>query len=157
NCWSSHYNKKHYEGDWSVVALRSVDGTPENIFSIHATALDGMQRSYKDTFLLVQCPYIKQVIDSFECEKTMVRLMKLNAGAIIKEHRDHDMNFESGEARFHIPVQTNEHLDFFVEGEKIVMNEGECWYLNLNLKHRVTNGGIADRIHLVIDCMVNEW
>jgi hypothetical protein len=37
------------------------------------------------------------------------------------------------------------------------MKEGECWYLNFNLPHRVKNSGTADRIHLVIDCVVNDW
>jgi len=27
----------------------------------------------------------------------------------------------------------------------------------VNLKHRVDNQSTTDRIHLVIDCVVNEW
>jgi len=83
--------------------------------------------------------------------------MKLDPGAVIKEHTDHEMSFEDGEARFHIPVVTNRDVNFFIEDEKIVMGEGECWYLNLSLKHRVSNLGEASRIHLVIDCKVNDW
>jgi hypothetical protein len=37
------------------------------------------------------------------------------------------------------------------------MNEGEGWYLNLSLPHRVENNGTTDRVHLVIDYVVNEW
>ena len=37
------------------------------------------------------------------------------------------------------------------------MNEGEAWYLNFSLEHSVRNGGATDRIHLVIDCIVNDW
>jgi hypothetical protein len=83
--------------------------------------------------------------------------MNLHAGAVIKEHTDYDMNFEKGEVRFHIPVQTNSEVSFFLENEKIPMLEGECWYLNLSLKHRVNNSGNRNRIHLVIDCKVNDW
>jgi mannose-6-phosphate isomerase-like protein (cupin superfamily) len=155
--WKMHYNKKHYEGDWSVIALRSPGGSTDNIFAIHASATTAGKPSYEDTILLSQCPTISTVLRYFECEITMVRLMKLNAGAVIKPHTDHDMCFEAGEARFHIPLQTNEQVDFFIEEEKIPMKEGECWYLNLNLSHRVTNAGNSDRIHLVIDCMVNDW
>lgn len=153
--WKMHYNKKHYEGDWSVIALRSPGGDPGNIFSIHASANDQLQ--YRDTPLLAQCPAINRALDYLQCEKTMVRLMKLNAGAIIKPHTDHDMCFEAGETRFHIPLQTNEQVDFCIEEEKIPMQEGECWYLNLGLTHRVTNAGATDRIHLVVDCIVNDW
>lgn len=153
--WSRHYNTRHYEGDWTVISLRSPNGVATNIISLHATA--DRQSGYADTPLLDQSPYLRSVIDQFKCEKTMIRLMRLNAGAVIKTHTDHDMNYEAGEARFHIPVFTNDDVDFYVDEEKMHLGEGECWYLNLNLPHRVTNAGNADRIHLVIDCMVNEW
>ena len=37
------------------------------------------------------------------------------------------------------------------------MLEGEAWYLNFNLKHSVRNHGVSERIHLVIDCIANDW
>jgi hypothetical protein len=37
------------------------------------------------------------------------------------------------------------------------MNEGECWYLNVNFPHKVANRGATDRVHLVIDCAVDDW
>ena len=37
------------------------------------------------------------------------------------------------------------------------MQEGEAWYLNFNLPHRVKNGSSSDRLHLVMDCTVNDW
>jgi hypothetical protein len=153
--WKEHYNKKHYEGSWSIIPLRSAGGDPANVYSLHVSA--SSNPAYSDTPLLEKCPYIQSVIGFFQCEKTSVRLMKLNAGAVIKEHTDHDMSFEEGEVRFHIPVITNEKVDFFILNDKIPMKEGECWYLNLSLKHRVTNAGNTDRIHLVIDCLVNDW
>ena len=152
--WKAHYNISHYEGNWSILPLRSINGSLENTVAIHASASDLL---YADTVLLDYCPYIKSVIASFQCEKTSVRLMKLNAGAIIKEHTDIDMNIEAGEARFHIPVRTNKDVAFFIMEDLIPMLEGECWYLNLSLPHRVHNGGDTDRIHLVIDVMVNDW
>jgi hypothetical protein len=152
--WRMHYNITHYKGDWSVIALRSQGGEEGNIFSVHHSSA---HTQYKDTPLLSECPSIKEALDKLQCEKTMVRLMKLNAGAVIKQHKDHDMYFEAGEARFHIPVQTNDKVEFYLEEERIPMKEGECWYLNLNIDHRVNNFGITDRIHLVVDCLVNDW
>lgn len=150
--WKAHYNKKHYDGDWTILPLRSILGNLDNAVSIHAGA--GMR--YQDTVLLRACPYLASVIDSFACEKTSVRLMKLNAGALIKEHTDHDMHMEAGEARLHIPVQTNPEVAFYIQEDRIPMQEGECWYLNLSLPHRVHNAGDTDRIHLVVDCIVND-
>jgi Aspartyl/Asparaginyl beta-hydroxylase len=153
--WKQHYNKKDYEGSWSVIPLRSLFGSMDANFSIQASANPHIK--YLDTVLMLHCPYIQQVLSHFECEKLSVRLMNLSAGAIIKEHKDDELNLESGEARFHIPIQTNTQVSFFVEDELIPLKEGECWYLNLSLKHSVSNKGNCDRIHLVIDCTVNDW
>jgi hypothetical protein len=48
-------------------------------------------------------------------------------------------------------------VSFFLAGERLLMNEGESWYLNFNLPHRVENRSCADRIHLVLDCVLNDW
>ena len=154
--WKPHYNEKHYEGSWTTLPLRSINGSVENSISIHSSSLQ-QNMTYKDTCLLDSCNYMQSVISFFECEKMLVRLMNLDAGAIIKEHTDYEMNLENGEARFHIPIQTNPGVDFFSEDEKLPMKEGECWYVNLSLKHRVNNFGDTSRIHLVIDCKVNGW
>ncbi len=39
----------------------------------------------------------------------------------------------------------------------MVLQEGECWYMNFNLPHSLYNGSDTDRIHLVIDAEVNDW
>jgi hypothetical protein len=62
-----------------------------------------------------------------------------------------------GKTRLHFPVFTNPQVDFFLDNTRLEMHEGECWYINANLPHRVANKGNNDRIHLVIDCKVNEW
>ena len=154
--WKPHYNEKHYEGNWTILPLRSINGSIDNPISIHASSLQ-MNMAYRDTSLLDNCFYLQSVIGFFECEKMSIRLMKLDPGAVIKEHTDYEMSFEEGEARFHIPILSNSGVEFFVEEEKIPLKEGECWYLNLSLKHRVNNWGDTSRIHLVIDCKVNEW
>ena len=68
-----------------------------------------------------------------------------------------DLSYEKGEVRFHIPVFTNDGVFFFSRDTRIIMKEGECWYVNVNIPHRVSNEGLTDRIHLVIDCKVNPW
>jgi hypothetical protein len=37
------------------------------------------------------------------------------------------------------------------------MPEGEYWYLDLGKPHRVENRSNRDRVHLVVDCVLNEW
>jgi mannose-6-phosphate isomerase-like protein (cupin superfamily) len=154
--WKPHYNVRQYEGSWTTLPLRSINGSADNTVSIQGSSLQ-KNMAYKDTGLLDNCTYLQSVISFFECEKMSVRLMKMDPGAVIKEHNDYEMSFEDGEARFHIPVITNQGVNFFIRDEKISMKEGECWYLNLSLKHRVNNFGNTSRIHLVVDCKVNDW
>jgi quercetin dioxygenase-like cupin family protein len=52
---------------------------------------------------------------------------------------------------------TNKRVEFYLAGERVPMHEGELWYLDFSQKHRVENNGTTDRIHLVMDCKVNDW
>lgn len=150
--WKSHYQKLHFTGDWSAIPLRSIDGKADNII-IAPTK----EKTYEDTILLQACSYIRSVLGHFKCTLQAVRLLKLSAGAAIKEHRDTELNFENGEIRIHIPVVTHEDVEFILDKERMTLKEGECWYMNFNLPHYINNFSNTDRIHLVIDAQVNDW
>lgn len=156
NLWKDHYNTTNYQGSWSTIQLRSVNGSLYNNTAMAHSAIQN-GTGFRDTPLMQCCPYIKEVSDFFEMEKTAIRLMKLDAGAIIKPHSDPNLNFEDGEIRIHIPVFTNPQLFFYLDGERVWMEEGSCWYMNLSLQHSVRNEGSSSRIHLVIDGIVNDW
>ena len=152
--WISHYVRQNYEGDWSVVALRSPAGETHPIRMINA---DPTARAFVDTPLLRACDYFPQVLAAFECPLRVVRLMRLTPGSRIKEHTDLDLSFEDGMVRIHIPVTTNPDVEFYLNGSRVVLQAGSAWYLRLSDPHRVFNGGSADRVHLVIDAHVNGW
>lgn len=152
--WQMHFNKRDYSGEWTVLPLVSLEGKNTifpKLYGEHGT------QSYKATEFLEQSPQLQQILSFFRFPITSARLMNLKAGAIIKEHSDLDLSYEDGTVRLHIPIMTNDKVRFYVENEQIPMKEGECWYLNLSLKHKVYNEGQTDRIHLVIDGDVNEW
>jgi hypothetical protein len=75
--------------------------------------------------------------------------MRLARGSIIKEHRDHDLAFEHGTVRIHVPVTTNDGVDFRLNGVRCVMLAGSAWYLRLADPHSVADRGETDRVHLV--------
>ncbi|MFB9840831.1 aspartyl/asparaginyl beta-hydroxylase domain-containing protein [Mucilaginibacter ginsenosidivorans] len=150
--WMGHYNRLHYDGEWNVLPLRAPRGDAGKPF---AELLN--DDSFENTGLLKALPAIGRFLDGLLCEKQSVRLLNLRAGAIIKQHRDAELCFENGEARLHIPVFTHEKVEFFVDDERVNLKEGECWYINANLPHRVANMGNTDRIHLVVDCTLNDW
>jgi quercetin dioxygenase-like cupin family protein len=150
--WTPHFNPQYYEGAWSGAALRSVNGLTTQLF-----ADPSKKKLYADTPILERCRYIREVLRAFKCSLETVRLLKLEPGSRIHEHRDFDLGERWGVVRVHIPVLTHPEIEFILDGERVVMNEGESWYLDLSLPHRVENNGATARIHLVIDCVANEW
>ncbi len=54
-------------------------------------------------------------------------------------------------------IRTGRASTSMLNGVRIAMQEGECWYHNFNLPHHIANRGATDRVHLVIDCEINEW
>lgn len=149
--WISHFNKGYYTGDWIVAPLRAVDGNARTIFP-NPTATN-----FADTEILDRCPYYREVLAFFECPLKAVRLMKLTPGSEIREHSDYTLAYEDGEVRIHVPITTNPEVDFRLSGERMNMQPGEAWYLNFNLMHSVANRGTTERVHLVIDCVINDW
>ncbi|RUT68827.1 aspartyl/asparaginyl beta-hydroxylase domain-containing protein [Flavobacterium cupreum] len=150
--WVDHYNKNDYTGKWTSVALMSQDGKSDNIF-----ALASGDAQMRNTEILDSCGYFKEILDNFHFEKTAVRLLQLAAGAEIKPHSDHCLGYEDGSFRLHIPIITNPDVEFILDGKRLTMNEGECWYIDANFTHSVANRGNQDRIHLVIDGVRNDW
>lgn len=149
--WDNHFNSSNYEGSWKVIPLRSVGGQD--------TIIPGLRTNdiFEDHPNMDRFPSIQKLLAAFQCTVKSVRLLNLAAGAVIKPHCDHELSFEQGEARLHIPLVTNPDVAFYVQDQRVNMQSGECWYMNANLRHHVTNGGKTDRIHLVIDCEVNAW
>jgi hypothetical protein len=151
--WNPHLNTSHYTGNWEVASLRSPGGLAGNT----VPDLQHEGQTFEDTVLMAQCPSIQALVALLECDVMAVRLLNLKSGAAIKPHRDLELCFEKGEARLHVPVFTNAQVQFFCGQDLVPMQEGQCWYLNANITHSVVNNGPTDRIHLVIDCGVNDW
>ena len=150
--WVPHFNTGVYEGEWSGVALRSVGGKPMQLYPDPA-ATD----SFDDTDVLRRCAYFQEVLAELRCPLTAVRLLKLKAGSIIKPHKDHKLGYEDGEVRLQIPIVTDPGVQFYVDERLVPMGVGECWYVNVNMTHHVENTADVDRVHLVVDCVLNEW
>jgi quercetin dioxygenase-like cupin family protein len=151
--WTPHFVPGNYAGDWSGIALRSVDGVMGHAHS----RPDVPSEAYRPTPALQACSYLGHVLGQFQCRVGSARLLQLGPGSVIKEHTDHDLGYASGTLRLHVPIQTRPEVEFYVEGERVVMREGECWYVDTSLRHRVTNLSPESRVHLVFDCELNDW
>jgi hypothetical protein len=150
--WMLHFNQKDYSGEWASIALQSKSGKATDIY-----AISGTENTYKPTELLAECPYFQFVINQFKAPLESIRLLNLMPNSEIKTHRDQGCCYEDGVFRLHIPITTDEKVDFIVEGEKLQMQAGSCWYANFDLPHSVVHNGTKPRIHLIIDGLRNEW
>ena len=152
--WVDHMVKQNYDGDWDVLPLRFAAGATHPVMQIYA---DPTATEFEDGPALHRTPYFREILAQFECPLQSVRLMRLTPGSVIKEHSDHDLAVECGAARIHIPITTNPQVDFLLNRHRIVMEPGSAWYLRLSDPHSVANRGASDRVHLVIDCIANDW
>jgi hypothetical protein len=149
--WKEHFNTRDYSGSWTAIALRSQSGNAQDIVA------NVSELPFVNTDLLEQCDYFKSLLDQLQFEKETVRLLRLQPGSLIKEHRDMGLAYRFGCFRIHIPVVTEASVAFIVGGKNIPMKKGECWYADFDLPHSVKNDSDRERIHLVIDGKRNEW
>jgi hypothetical protein len=149
--WQAHFNNTIYQGDWSGVALRAVPGGHMALYS------DPASEAWADTALLEQCPAFKEIMASFACPLLSVRLLRLGPGAIIKEHRDPMLGLDYGEVRIHVIITTNPNVECRLQGRPYHWAAGECWYADFSCAHSFANRGDTERVHMVLDCKVNDW
>lgn len=149
--WSAHYNTGGYKGSWEIISLLAPGGKSEQIFAMHGDT------KLEETPILKECSSFQDVLARFQCPIESARLMKLKVGAHILPHKDYALGYEDGTFRIHVPIVTNPQIEFIVDDQRVVMQEGECWYTNVNLTHSVANRGTEDRVHLVMDFTRNDW
>lgn len=150
--WIAHFNKGDYSGEWKGLALRSTTGRSNQLFTFAQEPAAAV-----DTPALSLCPYFQKVLAAFKCHIHAARLLSLSPGSKILEHKDDFIGFAEEFIRIHVPIVTDTRVDFFVGGQRIDMSEGETWYADFGLPHSVNNASDKDRVHLIIDCRINDW
>lgn len=147
-----NYVPDNYAGKNYILPLRSINGSMD-----FAVAAPNQADKFKDTEVLEECTYFREVVDTFKCKKEAVRLMNLPAGKNVNRHVDYNGGYEDGIFRVHIPIITNDEVYFMLNDERLPMKHGEAWYTNINFPHSVANKGTTNRVNLVIDCIRNDW
>lgn len=122
---------------------------------------DGSWTDWLDTKKLKESPYLTSLVDTFRqhTRVTLVRLLRLEAGAVVKEHTDPTLglHIEKSVVRLTIPIISNEAVEFYLNRSIVPMKAGECWYLRLTDPHMIFNKSTSERINLTIDMEPNEW
>src|SRR5258708_6309227 len=81
--WVGHYDKYLADG-WTAVPLVSHDGSMDRVDSQRL----GKWGEYKRTPIVDSLPYLRSILDSFQCPHGRIRIMRMNPGTVIKPHRD---------------------------------------------------------------------
>ena len=122
---------------------------------------DGSWTEWANSGQLKASPYLKSIVEMFQqhTKVTLVRVLRLAAGAVVKEHTDPTLGLqiEKSVIRLTIPVLINEGVEFYLNGTVVPMLPGECWYMRLTDPHKVVNSGHTERINISIDMIPNEW
>jgi len=122
---------------------------------------DGSWTPWLETSFLRRSSYLCGLVDEFKkhTDVTLVRLLRLAPGAVVKEHTDPTLglHIERSVVRLTIPIKTNPLVTFHLNDELVPLLPGECWYLRFTDPHRLENGGTTERVHLSIDMIPNDW
>ncbi len=68
--WTAHFNTRYYDGLWSGIALRTTEGAHVPLYP------DPTKSDYVDLEVLGRCPYIGEVLATFQCPLQLVRLCR---------------------------------------------------------------------------------
>jgi hypothetical protein len=147
--WLGHFNGAYYSGDWSGVALISP-----------ADALTELSPGRGQP--LRRAPWTEDgrwhaALRDWPLDIVSARLLRLGPGARIHEHCDYDLGGPDADLRLHMPLLSPPEVDFWLDGQRIPMTAGECWFLDLSRPHSVANRDTRPRIHLVLDCRPGPW
>lgn len=151
DAWRAHFNLDYYSGDWSGVALLAPASANDPLAAAHGSGEDEAQATAR-----CSAPWL-QVLAHIPMRISSARLLRLGAGARIREHCDPDLGDPNGDVRLHVPILSHPAVEFMLDGQVIPMAVGECWFLDLSRPHRVENRSEHARIHLVIDARRNDW
>lgn len=150
--WHRHVARMNYEGDWSIVPLRAAVGETHPVRMICANP---SQTEFVDTPMLDRLPAARAALRRFRCPLLQARLMRLSPGSAILEHCDPDL--DAGGARLHVPIATGDGVTFLLNRRAVPMAPGDLWYLRLLDPHSATNRGASERVHLVVDVVMDDW
>lgn len=136
--WRPH--PEGHPGNWALPLIAS-GGDPAN---------DSVRGPMRATPLLQRCPYLRQVLASFETVWGRTRLMRIDGNGEATPHTDVNY-YWTQHARVHVPIVTNPAVQFLCGSKSVHMAAGESWIFDTWSPHNVINPHPDARIHLVAD------
>ena len=95
---------------------------------------------------------LKELLSRFNSLITKVRIMELKPGEEVHNHFDYPY-YEN--VRLHAILQTNDHVEWWLDGEKFTIPaDGNLYWFDTGRLHRIVNNGDCSRIILSIHLSV---
>ncbi len=135
---------------WSRHPKEHAGNTAARLITAGGGDNDGVSGEMKPTVALGACPYVRQVLASFDTVWSRSRFMRIEGGACVPPHSDINYHWFH-RVRLHVPVITRPEVRFHCGDESVHMAAGEAWVFDNWREHRVENPAPEARVHLVAD------
>lgn len=148
--WASFRGKKFFKSqpDSDTIIIMAAKDVGSTIYA------DGMDNFELQELFATELTDIYSKINDYigEPEHTVIRaqIIRLPARCNVFPHVDMGRIFKVSR-RVHLPIITNEKVDFFINIDKVPMEEGLLMEINNLAIHCVFNQSDYDRVHLIID------
>jgi aspartyl/asparaginyl beta-hydroxylase (cupin superfamily) len=127
--------------DTTSVILKKADLFAKEIVNLYT----------RELFPVVENMLPVELLDTGEVVNLL--FAKLPTGKQIPNHTDSGFMLTTCR-RFHVPIITNDGVEFTINNESFNMEKGYVYEINNNVTHSVVNNGGKDRIHLIFDIKV---
>ena len=145
--WVAEYGQ-YQTGGWRTISLINNSGDPQDVIIRDCEPVA--------TTVLHRSPATRQLLDRLKLKFMWARFARLSSNSFLWEHRDYHHLTPVGRSRLHIPILTNESAYMVIAGAKVHLRPGYIWRLTPTSPHGVCNVLGPDRIHLIIDCYIDN-
>jgi hypothetical protein len=145
--WTNVYSDYH-TGGWQTLSLLNRTSKPTD------TIIEDCEPV--ETSLLERMPETRSLLRGLGFRYMWARLARLEVSAFMHEHRDYQELRNVRRLRLHIPVITNPFSSIVIDRTRIHLALGYIWKLNPIHRHAAANFGKEPRIHIILDCYVDE-
>ncbi|HYF48967.1 MAG TPA: TIGR03032 family protein, partial [Planctomycetota bacterium] len=149
---------RQFQGeDWRRHPQGHAGNSAVSLISLHGDHTNDQVRGpMRPTKHLERCPYLQQVLATFNSPMGRTRLMRIEGDADATAHIDTNYYWHH-HVRIHVPVITYPEVTYMCGGKKVHMAAGECWIFNTWRLHNSINENPEPRVHLVADTVGSAW
>ena len=145
--WTAEYSD-YQSGGWWTASLLNESGDPNDVVIRDCEP--------RPTRLLERLPQMQRLLDSVSLTIMWARLARLSPNSFLWEHRDYSDLKQVDRCRLHIPISTCDSSFIIIGGQRVHLAAGNIWRLTPTIPHGACNLYGPDRIHVIIDCYVDD-